>query len=119
MTSVAEHAAGSAVERLDRLPLSRFHWRLLLVSGIGWLFDAMDILIVGSVVAAVSREWGLDATEAQWINTANLAGLFFGALASGQYDRWKQFAETCMAEYDLDGWKAKDLINTGGLSALR
>ena len=43
----------------------------------------------------------------------------FGAIASGQYDRWKQFAETCMAEYDLDGWKAKDLVNTGGLSALR
>src|SRR5438045_1235454 len=35
----------------------------------------------------------------------------FGALGSGQYDRWKQFAETCMAEYDLDGWKAKDLVN--------
>ena len=43
----------------------------------------------------------------------------FGALASGQYDRWKQFAESCMAEYDLDGWKAKDLVNTSGLSALR
>src|SRR5437667_139212 len=42
----------------------------------------------------------------------------FGALGSGQYDRWKQFAETCMAEYDLDGWKAKDLVNTSGLSAL-
>jgi 4-hydroxyphenylacetate 3-monooxygenase len=39
----------------------------------------------------------------------------FGALASGQYDRWKQFAETCMAEYDVDGWKAKDLINVKGL----
>ena len=37
----------------------------------------------------------------------------FGAVASGQYERWKQFAETCMAEYDLDGWKAKDLVNTG------
>ncbi len=43
----------------------------------------------------------------------------FGALASGQYDRWKQFAETCMAEYDLDGWTVKDLVNTGGLGALR
>src|SRR5437870_4685832 len=43
----------------------------------------------------------------------------FGALASGQYDRWKQFAETCMAEYDLDGWKTKDLVNSGGLSAPR
>ena len=83
MQQVGDEGAGSAVHQLDQLPLSRFHWRLLLISGIGWLFDAMDVLVVGSVVAAVSREWQLDATQAQWINTANLAGLFFGALASG------------------------------------
>ena len=34
----------------------------------------------------------------------------FGAQASGQYDRFKAFADSCMAEYDLDGWRAKDLI---------
>ena len=42
----------------------------------------------------------------------------FGALASGQYDRWKEFAETCMAEYDLDGWTAKDLVNVRPGAAL-
>ena len=26
---------------------------------------------------------------------------------------------SCMAEYDLDGWTAPDLVNTSGLSALR
>jgi putative MFS transporter len=46
-----------SVTQLDHLPLSRFHWKVLLVSGLGWLFDAMDVLIVGSVVAAVAREW--------------------------------------------------------------
>lgn len=76
-------AAATLHERLDALPLSRFHWKLLVVSGLGWTFDAMDVLVVGSVVAAVSREWGLDTTQSQWINTANVAGLFFGALASG------------------------------------
>jgi 4-hydroxyphenylacetate 3-monooxygenase len=35
----------------------------------------------------------------------------FGAIGSGQYDRFKQFAESCMAEYDLNGWTAKDLVN--------
>ena len=69
--------------QLDHLPLSRFHWKLLLISGLGWMFDAMDILIVSSVVAAVAREWNLDATTSQWINSANVAGLFFGALAAG------------------------------------
>jgi MFS transporter, putative metabolite:H+ symporter len=68
---------------LDELPLSRFHWKLLLTSGFGWMFDAMDILVVASVVAAVAKEWGLDATQSQWINTANVGGLFFGALAAG------------------------------------
>lgn len=68
---------------LDELPLSRFHWKLLFTSGFGWMFDAMDILIVASVVAAVAREWGLDANQSQLINTANVGGLFFGALAAG------------------------------------
>jgi 4-hydroxyphenylacetate 3-monooxygenase len=32
------------------------------------------------------------------------------AHAGGQADRFKTFAEQCMAEYDLDGWTAPDLI---------
>ncbi|MFN8483291.1 MAG: MFS transporter [Anaerolineae bacterium] len=71
-------------ERLDRLPLTRFHWRLLVVSGLGWMFDAMDILLVASVVAAVSLAWQLTPLESQAINTANVAGLFFGALIAGR-----------------------------------
>jgi aromatic ring hydroxylase len=42
----------------------------------------------------------------------------FGATAAGTDVRLKQFAEKCMAEYDLDGWTAKDLINTDNLSVL-
>ena len=32
------------------------------------------------------------------------------AQASGQADRFKAFADQCMAEYDLDGWTVPDLI---------
>jgi aromatic ring hydroxylase len=42
----------------------------------------------------------------------------FGAMAAGTDVRLKQFAEKCMAEYDLDGWTAKDLVNTDKLSVL-
>jgi 4-hydroxyphenylacetate 3-monooxygenase len=34
----------------------------------------------------------------------------------GLTDKLKGFAEQCMAEYDLDGWTAPDLINPGDLS---
>jgi 4-hydroxyphenylacetate 3-monooxygenase len=35
----------------------------------------------------------------------------FVAMADGTVDQMKGFAEQCMAEYDLDGWTAPDLIN--------
>jgi aromatic ring hydroxylase len=31
--------------------------------------------------------------------------------ATGQLDAYKEFAEQCLSEYDLDGWTAPDLIN--------
>ena len=40
----------------------------------------------------------------------------FGAQASGNADKFKGFAEACMAEYDLDGWKVPDLTDPGELS---
>lgn len=75
--------AASLHERLDALPLSRFHWRVLLLSGLGWMFDALDILIVGSVVAAVSRAWDLEPSTAAWISSLNLIGMFIGATLAG------------------------------------
>jgi aromatic ring hydroxylase len=42
----------------------------------------------------------------------------FGAIASGQYERWKSFADKCMAEYDIDGWTAPDLVNPDDVSVL-
>ena len=42
-------------ERIETLPLSRFHYRLLLASGIGWAFDSMD---VGIGTAGTLLTWG-------------------------------------------------------------
>ncbi|MDQ2583516.1 4-hydroxyphenylacetate 3-hydroxylase family protein [Saccharothrix yanglingensis] len=39
--------------------------------------------------------------------------LLLAQTASGQVDDYKGFAEQCMAEYDLDGWTAPDLVNPG------
>jgi MFS transporter, putative metabolite:H+ symporter len=120
---MADLAAGLTLhQRLDSLPVSRFHWKLLVVSGLGWMFDAMDILIVGAVVAAVSREWGLDATQSQWINSANVAGLFFGALASGwladRFGRKAVFQLTLLIYSVFTGLSAASL-GVGMLMALR
>ncbi|MGE0733301.1 MAG: 4-hydroxyphenylacetate 3-hydroxylase family protein [Alphaproteobacteria bacterium] len=43
----------------------------------------------------------------------------FGAMATGTDVKLKQFVEKCMSEYDLDGWTAKDLVNTDKFSVLK
>jgi 4-hydroxyphenylacetate 3-monooxygenase len=43
----------------------------------------------------------------------------FGALASGNVDQWKGFAESCLVEYDLNGWVAPDLVNPDDISVLQ
>ena len=40
----------------------------------------------------------------------------FGAQAAGNADRFKGFAEECMAEYGIDGWRVPDLTDPGELS---
>jgi hypothetical protein len=47
----------SVSARLDSFPTSRFHRRLLLASGFGWLFDAMDVGLIGFVAAALVTQW--------------------------------------------------------------
>lgn len=37
--------------------------------------------------------------------------VLFTAMATGAVDKYKSFADKCLAEYDLDGWTAPDLIN--------
>jgi MFS transporter, putative metabolite:H+ symporter len=79
----ARTAEADVAARLDRVPVGGFHKRLLLVSGLGWMFDSMDVGIVSFVVAALAREWGLGPDQVAWIISIGLLGMFAGAAGSG------------------------------------
>jgi putative MFS transporter len=87
-----------------------FQRRLLLAAGGGWLFDAMDLLLLGSVVAAVGRAWDLSKPVVGWIITANLIGMFLGAALSGvvadRFGRKAVFTWTLVAYSLLTGLSA-------------
>jgi 4-hydroxyphenylacetate 3-monooxygenase len=42
--------------------------------------------------------------------------VLFGALASGDANRFKDLAEQCMSEYDLDGWTMPGFVNPDDIS---
>ncbi len=69
--------------RLDRLPLSRFHWVLLLTAGMGWAFDSMDVGLLSFVLPSLRNEWKLDPQTSGLIISVTLLGLFFGASFAG------------------------------------
>jgi len=67
--------------------VSRF--RLLISTGLGWMFDAMDILILSYIVAFLGEHYGWIPLEKANVILANNLGLFFGAIIFGYLaDRW-------------------------------
>ena len=44
--------------------------------------------------------------------------IMMGQKMSGQLDQYRAFAETCLGEYDLDGWTVPDLINPDDISMI-
>jgi len=53
-------------------------WMILLVTGIGWLFDAMDVGLVSFVMPAIQKEWGLSPAQLGMVGSIGMVGLAVG-----------------------------------------
>ncbi|WP_345944675.1 MFS transporter [Variovorax sp. dw_954] len=74
--------------RLDRLPWSRWHWRVVIALGVAWVLDGLEVTLVGSVGSVLERPDTLGLTAAQiggagslYIGGAVVGALVFGRLA--------------------------------------
>jgi MFS family permease len=72
--------------RLDALPWSRWHWRVVIALGITWLLDGLEVTLAGSLGAALQdpRALGLSAAEVGWAGAAYVGGTVPGALLFGR-----------------------------------
>jgi putative MFS transporter len=68
---------------LDRLPVQRFHWRVTLVTGLGWMFDAMDVTLIAFIVVALRESWRLGPDQVRWVLVMGFIGMFVGAALAG------------------------------------
>jgi putative MFS transporter len=76
-------AQHDALAALDHLPVNRFHWRLLLLSGLGWMFDGMDTILLSLVLPALTLDWQLSAAQVGFIGTVDRFGALCGAALAG------------------------------------
>ncbi len=72
-----------ATRRLDLLHWSRFHTLITAVLGVGWLLDAFEVNIVGSVLGVIQTVFHLSASQASWVVSIWLIGIMFGAFVFG------------------------------------
>ena len=73
----------SRTERLDRLPVTSKHKRLLLGSGLGWALDAMDVGLISFIMAALAVHWELNPSQTSWLASAGFLGMALGATFGG------------------------------------
>jgi MFS family permease len=72
--------------RLDRLPWSRWHWRVVIALGVAWILDGLEVTLVGSIGAVLERPdtLGLSAAQIGWTGSLYIAGAVLGALLFGR-----------------------------------
>lgn len=83
MSTPSVAAARSIGVRLDRLRWSNLHLGLLLALGAGWLFDALEINLVGSVVSPLSEYFHATTSQSSMIYWTWLLGILGGAMTGG------------------------------------
>lgn len=90
----------SRTERLDALPVTRKHARIVGVSGLGWAMDAMDVGLISFVMAALAVQWSLTPTQTSWLGSIGFVGMALGATLGGlladKFGRRQVFAATLL-----------------------
>ncbi len=92
--------------RLDRLPFSRWHMRIVIALGTSWLLDGLQVTLAGSLAGILEQKNGLGLTAPQvtagattYLAGAVLGALFFGYLTD-RLGRRKLFLAT-LATYSV------------------
>jgi MFS transporter, putative metabolite:H+ symporter len=122
VTDTTEGLRLTRADRLDRLPFTRLHRRLVVGSGVGWALDAMDVGMISFVMAALAQQWQLGSTTLSWIASIGFIGMALGASIGGlladRVGRRQVFALTLLV-YGLATGAAALSWSVGALLAFR
>ncbi len=78
--------ASDVPARLDRLPWSSWHWRVVIALGVTWILDGLEVTIVGAISSVLGETSTLHLSESEIGDAASiyLAGAIVGALVFGR-----------------------------------
>ena len=118
-TRTEQLTLGEVSDRLDRLPASWFHAKILIVAALSLLFDTLDTAVTGFVLASLRTTWHFDAKTIGVVSAVGLSGYLVGSAICGfvadHIGRKKTILFTLILYSIFSAWRG--LSNTIGVFA--
>ena len=83
-TTNSPSESSGTFEALDGKKVTRFQYKIMLISGMGFFTDAYDLFVIGVVVALLTTQWKLSTGQISLLNSVTLAASAVGALVFGR-----------------------------------
>jgi MFS transporter, putative metabolite:H+ symporter len=71
-------------EAIEKVGFGKFQKKLLVICGLGWAADAMEVLLISFALPAVSVEWSLNNAQKGLLGTVIFLGMLAGAWVWGR-----------------------------------
>lgn len=125
-----QHA--NAMNRLNRLPISRFHKVTLLAVSFAYFFEFADINSFATTAPKLIKVWGVTVNQVAYVTSLSFVGMFFGSIiASTIADRWGRkkallvttvwfgfFSLAATFSWDIVSMGVFRVLTSAGLSAM-
>lgn len=125
-----QHA--NAFNRLNRLPISRFHKITLLAVSFAYFFEFADINSFATTAPKLIKLWGVTVDQVAYVTSLSFVGMFFGSvIASKLADRWGRknalmwttvwfgvFSFAAVFSWDIVSLGVFRILTSAGLSAM-
>jgi MFS transporter, putative metabolite:H+ symporter len=73
----------SIAARIERLPMSGWHFRMRVIIGMATFFDAFDLLTIAAILPTLSALWKLNPQQIGWLISVGFIGQATGAIVFG------------------------------------
>ncbi|MER6239992.1 MFS transporter [Streptomyces clavifer] len=124
--------ATNAANRLDRLPISKFHKTALYAVAFAYFFEFADINTFAITAPVVREQWGIDVNHIAYVISLSFVGMFLGAVvAGGLADRlgrlrmlimstvwFTAWSFACVFAWDIWSLGVFRVLTSAGLSAM-
>ncbi|MGI5509141.1 MFS transporter [Streptomyces sp. CA-106131] len=122
----------NAKNRLDRLPISRFHKITLVAVSFAYFFEFADINTFAITAPRLIKLWGVTVNQIAYVTSLSFVGMFLGSVVAGwMADRWGRkttlnLTTLCFSVFSLASvlsWNVVSLgvfriLTSAGLSAM-